>query len=110
MEYEYSFQFTTSAKRDLDIILSYFIVELQNKDAANEFIETLNRKIDSLRMFPKSGALVENLFLGNVVLRRKIVNQYNLIYFEDEENHEIIILRIIHAKVDLKKILLKFSN
>ena len=85
MESKYSYQFTKSAKNDLEQILHYIKVELNNPTAATSFI---------------------NKFLPEyIIIRKKLINNYILYYSVNDNLKSIIILRIVFSHRDTDNIL-----
>ena len=62
MECKYSYRFTEKAVQDLDEILHYIAVDLANPTAAQNLGRKLFELIDMGRIFPDSGAPVDNDF------------------------------------------------
>ena len=62
MECKYSYRFTEKAVQDLDEILHYITVDLANPNAAQNLGRKLFELIDMVRIFPDSGAPVDNDF------------------------------------------------
>ncbi|MDE6849896.1 MAG: type II toxin-antitoxin system RelE/ParE family toxin, partial [Clostridia bacterium] len=73
MAVEYSFKFTEKAEEDLDDILHYISEDLSNPAAASGLAQRIFECIDNVRVFPKSGLLVENEFLSDKTIRRVLV-------------------------------------
>ena len=82
MEYKYSYRFTEKAEQDLDEILHYISVDLVNPTAAQNLGRKIFEKIDMVRIFPESGAPIDNEFLSDSV------------YFYSRETGEVSILQI----------------
>ena len=105
MKSKFNYLFTHRAIRDVEDILSYISIELDNKKAASDFLTKLENIIDETVLFPESGALVENRFIGNYNVRKKTIDNYLMFYTVDLSNKQIIILAIIYGKRDLNTIL-----
>ena len=105
MEFEYSYRFTQKAEQDLDEILHYIAIDLDNPIAAKKFFETVFQKIDTVRCFPESGALVENEFLADKAVRKLIADQYVIYYKISHDEKMIYMIRIVYGKRNLDEIL-----
>ena len=68
MESKYSYQFTKSAKNDLEQILHYIKVELNNLTAATSFINKFQESVTNIQVFPKSCPKVINKFLPEYII------------------------------------------
>lgn len=96
----YDFRFTEKASVDLDEILHYISVELDNSFAASAFMEKLEQIIDEIRLFPKCGSLVDNELIAVKDIRKVPISNYMLYYRLDNSEECFIILRIIYGKRD----------
>ena len=55
-----NYRFTEKASIDLDEILHYISIELDNSFVASAFMTKLEKIIDEITTFPKCGSLVDN--------------------------------------------------
>ena len=78
MAFEFNYQLTEKAVADLDATVGYIAGELDNPQAAAEFLEKLQKAIDEARMFPESGAPVENAYLPYTGIRKKLIGNRRL--------------------------------
>ena len=105
MEYNFGYDFTRTAEADLSEIVSYMAVALGNRQAASDWLDELQKKIDETRLFPESGMIVENEFLSIDDIRRKLVGNYIMYYISDMDKQMIHILRIVYGKRNLDEIM-----
>lgn len=105
MEFEYSYRFTDKAKQDLDEILQYIAVDLDNPLAAKRLFEKIFQKIDVATSFPESGTLVDNEFLVDKTVRKMLADQYVIYYKISREAKTVFIIRIVYGKRNLDEIL-----
>ena len=106
MESKYSYQFTKSAKNDLEQILHYIKVELNNSTAATSFINKFQKSVTNIQLFPKSCPKVTNKFLPEyIIIRKKLISNYVLYYSVNDTLKSIIILRIVFSHRDIDSIL-----
>lgn len=96
MAFDYSF--TDAAKADLDEILSYISIELDNPTAAASFFESVEKTLSQLVEFPESGSIVENEYLAAENIRKVPIGNYSLYYSPDSVQSTIVIIRIIYSK------------
>lgn len=89
MDCKYSYRFSWKAEQDLDEILRYISVDLVNPTAAQKLGRKVFEKIDMVRVFPDSGASVDNEFLSDKAVRKLSVDNYVIYYkaHHDEKNH-----------------------
>jgi len=119
MESKYSYQFTKSAKNDLEQILHYikidlgnptaafsFINKFQDPTAAFSFINKFQEAISNIQLFPNSCPKVINKFLSeSIIIRKKLISNYVLYYSVNDNLKSIIILRIVFSHRDIDSIL-----
>lgn len=102
---KYDYVLTEVAEADIDEIFEYITVDLANPDAASDFADELEEKLDELSKTPKSGRLVENEFLKRDDIRRILVGNFIAYYIIDDEKKQIVVLRVVYSKRDQVKIL-----
>ncbi len=105
MAFDYSYRFTEKAVQDLDEILHYISVELDNPIAAKNLGKKIFDQIDNVRCFPESGALVSNDYLADKTIRKMIVDHYVVYYKAHHEEKMISIVRVVYGKRNLDEIL-----
>lgn len=105
MECKYSYRFTQMAEQDLDEILQYISVDLCNPIAAQNLGRKIFEEIDAVRVFPASGALVNNEFLADKTVRKLTVDNYVIYYKAHYEEKVISIIRIVYGKRNLDETL-----
>ena len=99
MESKYSYLLTQKAEADLDGIASYLSLEL------SDFMDKLQAVIEETLLFPLSGSLVNNEFLPDTAVRKKVIGNYVMYYLPDTEQHIIYILRLIYGRRSIEEIL-----
>ncbi len=106
---EFSYKLTTKAEADLDGIVSYIAVQLENSQAATGFLNKFQDAIHEACSFPESGSLVVNEFLPYKDIRKKLVGNYIMYYFPDMNAGTVYILRVIYGRRNLDEILREMS-
>ena len=77
MESKYSYQFTKSAKNDLEQILHYIKIDLGNPTAAFSFINKFQEAVSNIQLFPNSCPKVINKFLSeSIIIRKKLISNF----------------------------------
>ena len=104
MECKYSYRFTEKAVQDLDEILHYITIDLANPNAAQNLGRKLFELIDMVRIFPDSGAPVDNDFLADKTIRKLSVDHYVIYYKVHYEEKVISVIRIVYGKRNLDEI------
>lgn len=105
MESKYSYQFTESAKNDLEQILHYIKIDLGNPTAAFSFMNKFQEAFSNIQLFPNSCPKVINKFLSeSIIIRKKLISNYVLYYSVNDNLKSIIILRIVFNHRDIDSI------
>ena len=102
---KYDYILTEIAEADIDEVLEYIAVNLLNPDAASDFADELEEKLDELCKTPRSGCPVENEFLKCDDVRRILIGNFIAYYIIDDEKKCIVVLRVVYNKRDQGKIL-----
>ena len=105
MASEFRYKLTERAAADLDEIVSYIAVQLDNRQAASIFLDKLRSAISEACAFPESGALAANEFLLSSNIRKKLIGSYVLYYVPDMQAKTIYVLRILYGRRNLDEIL-----
>lgn len=105
MDSEYSYRFSEKSVADLDEIVSYLTGKLANPQAADDFLNEVEKTIHQLRVFPETGALVLNDFLPNIGLRKTVIGNYIMYYLPNHSEHMVYIVRLVYGKRSLEEIL-----
>ena len=85
MGFEYGYRFARQAAADVTGIVDYLAGDLANPTAAASFKKSLRECLDTLRMFPQSGSLVQNGYVPQTGIREKLVGNDILFYQTDAE-------------------------
>lgn len=98
MELIYNYKFTEAARLDLDEILTYISSTLNNPKAAGDFLKNVKSVIENIRHFPHMGSVPDNEYVTNKNVRKVLIGNYLMYYLPDDNEREIVILRIIYGK------------
>ena len=101
----YDYVLTESAEADIDEVFDYIAGELVNPDAASAFADELEEKLEEICKTPKAGRPVHNPYLKRDDVRRVLVKNYIAYYLIDEEEENIVVLRVVYNRRDQDKIL-----
>jgi toxin ParE1/3/4 len=97
---ENRFVLLPKAQEDLENIFSYIAIELVNPEAASNLIEKFQTKLNELLLFPLSYQLIKSKLIFQIDLRKCIVQNYIIVYFYNEKEKLVEIIRVIYSKVD----------
>ncbi|MBE5846093.1 MAG: type II toxin-antitoxin system RelE/ParE family toxin [Lachnospiraceae bacterium] len=93
-----SYYLTETAEADVDEAFAYISIDLSNPEAASDFADELEGKLEELCKAPRTGRPVENDYLKRSDVRRILVGNYVAYYLVDEEKKAIIVLRVVYGK------------
>lgn len=110
MESKWEYRLTQRAEADLDNIVEYIVADLAKSQAASDFADKLQDRIEEARSFPKSGSLVVNEYLSDVEVRKKPVGNYIMYYLPDFDKKTVFILRIIYGRRNMDEILREMAG
>lgn len=102
---KYKIKFTNIANDDLGQIYNYSCEELAAEIAANNLLLKIESSIVRLSIFPESGSLVTDEILRNKGYHRLTVDNYLVFYLVDEENKQVVIVRILYGGRQYENIL-----
>jgi len=97
---ENRFVLLPKAQEDLENIFSYIAIELVNPEAASNLIDKFDDKFNELLLFPLSYPLIESKLIFQIDLRKCIVQNYIIVYFYNEKDKLVEIIRVIYSRVD----------
>jgi addiction module RelE/StbE family toxin len=101
----YSIKFTTKAEEDLDEIYEYIANNLFASEAADNLMDKFENKILTLKSFPYSSSFVADEVLKNRGYRKLIIDNYIVFYLINEQEQQVIIMRILYGASNYKNIL-----
>ncbi len=96
---------TEIAEADIEEAFEYISVDLSNPDAASAFADELEANLEEVCKAPKTGRLIENEYLKRDDVRRILVGNFIAYYLIDDEQKNIVVLRVVYGKRDQNKIL-----
>ncbi len=109
MESKFNYSLTDLAETDLNSIVSYISFTLLNPNAAANFLNKFVSVIEEIKLFPQSGAIVENEMLPNIEVRQKNVGNYILFYTIDYDESVFYVLSVIFSKRDMNEVFNKIG-
>lgn len=101
---EWGYRLTQKANADVEEIVGYPAVELANPRAAVDFMAKLQEVIAEMRIFPESGSPVDNEFVPDLGIRKKLVGNYLLYYLPNAKEQMIFVLRVVYGRRNVDEI------
>ncbi|MGI6433769.1 MAG: type II toxin-antitoxin system RelE/ParE family toxin [Syntrophomonadaceae bacterium] len=99
----FQLKITPSAAHDLDEIYSYITNNLAAPQAADNVLDDIEKAILSLCDFPYRCQYSHNEILRYKRYRRLVIHNYVLLYSVDDENKNVIVMRIFYGAMDYEK-------
>jgi addiction module RelE/StbE family toxin len=105
MANNYTIKMTPKAADDLDSIYIDILEELFATSASTNILERIEKEIMILKEFPFSCNHVADEYLRNKGYRKLIVDNYIVFYLIEEENDQVIIMRVLYGKQKYENLL-----
>lgn len=94
-----------TAERDILNALDYIEYSLKYPKAADDLLNEIDLKINSLSSFPSKNTLIDDPILSAWGVRYIRVKNYIVFYIINEEEQQISIIRFLYAKSNWNAIL-----
>ena len=101
----YSIKFTSIAEVDLNGTYEYIYEELFDEAAANNLMEKIETDIMRLREYPFYCSYVSDKSLKARGYRRLIIDNYIVFYLVNEDEQQVIIMRILYGARNYENLL-----
>ncbi len=101
----YTIHITATAERDIINASDYIELVLKNPKAADDLLDEIELKINSLTNFPEKSKLVDDPVLASWGIRFIIINNYLAFYIISEEDKKVFIVRFLYQKSNWATIL-----
>ena len=100
----YRIRETKDTKQDLKNLAFYMIYSLKNEQAASNFLDQYEKKVQNLATFP-FGYRGTGFKYQGYEIRMKPFLTYNIFFVVDEKTNQITILRVLKDRQNWKHIL-----
>ena len=97
--------YTLAARRDLDGIWDYIVLELQNRSAAERVVNRILDAVDKLEHFPQMGAPLSSIADNKEDYRFLVSGSYMVFYRVQGSN--VYVDRILYGRSDYMSVLFK---
>lgn len=101
----YKLKFAPKASEDLEQIYSYITGLLMAEIAADNLLEKIEISIMRLEIFPYSGSFIVDEPLKNRGYRKLIIENYIAFYLVNEQEKQVVIMRILYGAQNYQDIL-----
>lgn len=101
----YKIKVSKLAHRDLEQIVSYLLVNLDNPTSATRLLDKIEVCYGYLKRNPYMYAICENAGLEKEGYRKILISNYVLIYKIDESSKKVNVMRFFYGAQDYFKII-----
>lgn len=95
----YTLHFSEDFNNSLNNNIDYISKTLDNKIAAASLMKTIIRSIEDLKTFPYSCPLCEEPLYPDGI-RKLVIKNYIILYWVNEAEHSVDLMRFIYARAD----------
>ena len=106
----YNLRITEWAEEDLEMIGDYITYELKVPETAIQMVEGLQKEVRKLSYLPERHELDEDSKLAGIGVRKQYYRNYKIFYLIEEKTEAVIVLRILHMRVDSRAALYRTFN
>jgi plasmid stabilization system protein ParE len=96
---------TKEAEADIDGIVQYIAVELNNTEAAKSFLDDIENAYRNVTGQPDMYGLCNDGKLRNMGYRKIAIKNYIIVYRVSEDKEFAVILRVFYGGMDYSKLL-----
>lgn len=94
-----------SFRRDLDAVLGYLVLSLENKPAAAALLDAVEASYHEIARMPLMYEACRDPYLKELGYRKAVVRSYIMVYRVNEETKTVYILRLFHGSQDYEKLI-----
>lgn len=96
---------TDAFQRDLDAVIRYITVSLENKIAAASLLDAIEKSYDDLVNMPLKYEACHDPYLKELGYRKAVIRNYIMIYKVDSETQTVYIMRLFHGRQNYEKLI-----
>ncbi len=96
---------TDSFQRDLDTVIGYIVLSLENKIAAASLVGAIEKSYDEIARMPLMYEACHDPHLKKLGYRKAVIRNYSMVYKVDEVAKTVYILRLFHGRQDYMKLI-----
>ncbi len=90
---------------DLDDVIRYIALALNNKSAATALLDAMDRCFDDLGRTPLMYEVCRDPHLRELGYRRAVIRNYIMVYKVDDTARRVTVLRLFHGKQDYENLI-----
>ena len=96
---------TDAFQRDLDAVIRYIAVSLENRIAAVSLLDAIEDSYEGLERMPLMYETCHDPYLKELGYRKAVIRNYILIYKVNSETKTVYIMRLFHGRQDYGKLI-----
>ncbi len=96
---------TDSFQRDLDAVIGYIALSLENRIAAASLLDAVEKSYDGIERMPLMYEACHDPHLKELGYRKAVIRNYIMVYRVDEGSKTVYILRMFHGRQDYEKLI-----
>lgn len=101
----YKLMKTDSFQRDLDAVVAYIALSLENKVAASSLLDAIEKSYDGIERMPLMYEACRDPHLKRLGYRRAVIHNYIMVYKVDNKTETVYIMRLFHGRQDYEKLI-----
>ena len=101
----YKIHKTDAFERDLDAVIGYIVLSLENKIAAASLLDAIEKCYDDLERMPLMYEACHDPYLKELGYRKAGIHNYIIVYKVDEESKIVNIMRLFHGRQNYEKLI-----
>lgn len=94
-----------SFQRDLDAVIGYIALSLENRIAAASLLDAVEKSYDGIERMPLMYEACHDPHLKELGYRKAVIRSYIMVYRVDEAAETVYILRLFHGRQDYEKLI-----
>ncbi len=96
---------TDAFQRDLDAVIAYIILSLENKAAAASLLDAIEKSYGELERMPLMYEACRDPYLKELGYRKAGIHNYIIVYKVDEGRKIVTLMRLFHGRQDYEKLI-----
>lgn len=96
---------TDAFQRDLDAVIRYIAVSLENRIAAVSLLDAIEDSYEGLERMPLMYEACHDPYLKELGYRKAVIRNYIMIYKVNSETKTVYIMRLFHGRQDYEKLI-----
>lgn len=94
---------TDSFQHDLDAVIGYIVMALENKPAAAALLDAIEQSFDGIERMPLMYEACRDPHLRELGYRKVVIRNYIMVYQVDED--KVNLMRLFYGRQDYEKLL-----